>query len=138
MTTSLLVPPRELCETDAEVQAFERGRGPASLVGFAEVVENAFALRDVDWSALFRYASDHPGLIPVLSEAPAAIQRVFGPAPLVLDLVVDPEEAWEELFIVIVTTRPVDQALSQLRQLDANWFADAARRANFTVNVTVE
>ena len=138
MTTSLLVPPRELCETDAEVQAFERSRGPASLVDLAEIVENSFAFRDVDWSRLFRYASEHPEAIPVLSEAPVAIRQLFGPAPLVLDLVVDPEEAWEELFIVIITTRPVDQALSRLRQLDADWFVDAARRAKFTVNVTVE
>ena len=138
MTTSLLVPPRELCETDAEVQAFERSRGPASLVDLVEIVENSFALRDVDWSRLFRYASEHPEVISVLSEAPGAIRQGFGPASLVLDLVVDPEEAWEELFIVIITTRPVDQALSRLRQLDADWFVDAARRAKFTVNVTVE
>ena len=138
MTTALLVPPRELCETEVEVQAFERSRGPASLVDLAEVVENSFALRDVDWSRLFRYASEHPEVIEVLAEASAAVREVFGSARLFLDLVVDPEEEWEELFIVIVTKDSVDQSLRQLRQLDANWFGDAERRANFLVNVTVE
>ena len=74
----------------------------------------------------------------VLSEAPEAIRRVFGEGRLALELVVDPEEGWEELFIVIPTTGPTDQALRQLRQLDASWFGDAARRTKFAFNVIIE
>lgn len=138
MTTSQLALPRDLCKSDVELHAFERNRGPVSLVRLAETVENSFTLRQGDWSALFRYASEHPEVVPVISDAPTAIRKVFGSAPLVLDLVVDPEEAWEELFIVIVTTDSVDQSLRQLRKLDASWFGDAERQANFLINVTVE
>jgi len=54
------------------------------------------------------------------------------------DLVTDPEEDREALFIVIPTTGPTELALRRLRQLDATWFDAAARRANFALNVTVE
>ena len=46
------------------------------------------------------------------------------------DLVTDPEEDREALFIVIPTTGPTELALRRLRQLDATWFDAAARRAN--------
>jgi len=138
MTTSSLASPHDLCATDAEERAFERNRRPAFLVEFAEVVENSFALRDADWSALFHYVGERLELVSVLSEAPRAIRQVFGQVQPVLDLVTDPEEDWEELFIVIPTTGPTDQALRRLRQLDANWFGEAARRAKFAFNVTVE
>ncbi len=111
---------------------------PSSLVELAELVESALTLRDADWGALFRYAGMHPEVVSALSEAPAAVRRVFGEVRPALELVVDPEEGWEELFIVIPPTGPTDQALRQLRQLDANWFGDAARRARFAFNVTVE
>jgi len=55
-----------------------------------------------------------------------------------LDLVSDPEEDREALFIVIPTTGPTELALRRLRQLDATWFDAAARRAGFALNVTVE
>ena len=83
-------------------------------------------------------ATAYPEVGSLLSEAPGAIQQVFGQVRPVLELVVDPEENWEELFIVIPTAGSTDQALRQLRQLDANWFGDAARRAKFSANVTIE
>lgn len=138
MTGSQLALPRDLCKTDADTQAFERNRRPASLVQLAETVENFFTLRNADWGSLFRYASEHPDVVSLLSEAPGAIRLVFGDVRPALELVVDPEENWEELFVVIPTSGSTDQALHQLRQLDANWFGDAARRAKFSANVTVE
>jgi hypothetical protein len=103
------------------------------------VIENFFTLRNVDWGALFRYAREHPEVVSLLCEAPSAIRPVFGlDVRPVLELVVDPEENWEELFIVIPTSESTDQALRLLRLLDANWFNDAARRAKFSANVMVE
>ena len=138
MVGSLLASPRDLCTTDADVEAFERNRRPASFVRLVEIVENGFLLRNTDWGALFRYASEHPEVVSLLSEGPEAIRPVFGAVRPVLELVVDPEEDWEELFIVIPTSGSTDQALQQLKQLEASWFTEAARRAKFSVNVTVE
>lgn len=138
MATSSLASPRDLCTTEADKRSFERNRTTSPLVTTAEIVENSFTLRDVDWSTLFRYVSEHPAIVPVLSEAPAAISMVFGEVRPLLELAADPEEDREELFIVIPTTEPTEGALRRLRRLDATWFDAAARRANFALNVTVE
>ncbi len=123
MTASSLASPHDLCTTEADERSFERNRTTLLPVTLAEIVENSFTPRDVDWSALFRYARENPQIVAVLSEAPAAISRVFGR---------------EALFIVIPTTGPTELALRRLRQLDATWFDAAARSANFALNVTVE
>ncbi|MBI2555785.1 MAG: hypothetical protein HYV92_15465 [Candidatus Rokubacteria bacterium] len=131
---SLLTPPSELCSTRDDRTAFEDARRCTSLVEFLEA---HYALRDVDWGSLFSYFLEHQGAVHVLLEAPAAIQRVFGEVRPLLDLVADPEEGWEELFIVVPTREPAGRALEQLKQLDAEWFAESARQAQFAVNVTV-
>lgn len=138
MTASSLASPHDLCTSEADERSFERNRTASLPVKVAEIVENSFTPRDVDWSDLFRYASEHPQIVSVLSEAPTAISKVFGEVRPLLDLVTDPEEDREALFIVIPTTGPTELALRRLRQLDATWFDAAARRANFALNVTVE
>ena len=76
--------------------------------------------------------------MPVLLEAPRAIHQVFGAVRPKLDLVTDPEDGWEKLFIVVPTGEPVAQALARLRRLDVTWLAEATRRARFAINVTIE
>jgi hypothetical protein len=131
---SLLTPPSQLCSTREERRAFEDARRCTSLVEFLQV---HYALRQVDWGGLFSYLLEHEGAVAVLLEAPAAIRQVFGEVRPLLDLVADPEEGWEELFIVVPTREPAGRALEHLKQLDTEWFAESARRANFAVNVTV-
>lgn len=138
MTTGYLVPVAELYEAAEDKQAFEQSRSSVSLANLAEVVENRFALRETDWSSLFSYVSKHREALPILLEAPEAIREVFGDVRPILDLVNDPEEGWEELFIVIPVREAAPKALERLERLDSIWFAYAVRRAKFSVNVTVE
>jgi len=138
MTTGYLVSVAELYEAPEDKQAFQQSRSSLSLANLAEVVENHFALRETDWSSLFSYVSKHWEALPILLEAPEVIRGVFGDVRPILDLVSDPEEGWEELFIVIPVREPAVKALERLERLDSIWFAHAVRRAKFSVNVTVE
>ena len=138
MAALSLAAPHDLYDTRAERGAFEETRRPAFLVHVAEVVENSFVLRDADWDGLFSYIVQHWEMGPVLLEAPEAIRKIFGEVRLTLDLVKDPEEGWEQLFIVVMGREPVAQAVERLRRLDQSWFADAARLARFAINVTIE
>lgn len=128
----------ELYDTIEERQAFEENRRPASLVDLAETVGAQFTLRDADWGSLFAYIVKHWDVLPVLVEAQEAIRAVFGEVRPILDLVTDPEEGWEELFVVVPVRDPVPRALERLKQLDSAWFARATRRAGFAINVTIE
>lgn len=134
MGASLLAPPRELCNTPEERAAFDEARRSTSV---GEFLDTHFSLRDADWGGLLSYLLQHREVVRVLLEAPAAIRQVFGEVRPVLDLVTDPEEGWEELFIVVLTRESAVQALDRLKRLDAEWFADSARRAHFAINVTL-
>jgi len=138
MTTATLAPPAELVDDPADERVFEDSRILASLALSAEVIQAGFVLREGDWSDLFRYLTAHPLTLSVLREAPQAIREVFGEVRPFLDLVADPEEGWKELFIVVPVHEPPHEAVAKLRQLDATWLVEAARRAGFAINVTVE
>jgi hypothetical protein len=136
--STLLASADALFDSASEATEFNASRCPAALGALFDKVENHFRLRDADWDTLFRYALRHPQSIPVLAEAPEAIRRVFGPVRPFVDLVEDPEEDREELFIVVPTREPARQALDRLARLDAEWFNVAARRSGFAITVTVE
>lgn len=61
-------------------------------------------------------------LIDILFEAPSKIFEVFGKVPLYLELHRDPEEDWEELFIVIKTSYNPEKAVSLMDELGEKWF----------------
>lgn len=138
MTTSGLASVDELYATIEERQAFEENRRPVSLVDLAEAVAAEFTLRDADWGSLFAYIVKHWEVLPVLIEARGAIRGVFGEVRPILDLVTDPDEGWEKLFVVIPVQESVPRALERLKELDSTWFLGAARRAGFAINVTIE
>jgi hypothetical protein len=138
MTTRSLASVDDLCDTAEEKRAFEQNRRPVTLVDLANEVDARFDRRDLDWSTLFSYVVKHWEVLPILLEAPGAIRGVFGEVRPILELVTDPEEGWEELFIVVPTRETISRALARLKQLDAIWFVRASRRAGFAVNVTIE
>ncbi len=135
MRTSYLTPPSQLYDTPEEAQAFEEGRRSALLVQMTD----DFDVRDGDWGSVFAYLQQHPQALSVLLEAPEAIREAFGNVRPILDIVIEPAEGWEELFVV-VPSREDDSArsLQRLRRLDEEWFGEAARRADFSINVTTE
>ena len=136
--STLLASADDLYDSTADAAAFNESRRLAALGTLVDEVPEHFKLRDVDWNTLLQYVVRHPEVIDVIAEAPVAIRRIFGPVRPFLDLVRDPEEGWESLFIAVPTNEPARQALNRLQALDAQWFGDAARRSGFALIVTIE
>lgn len=61
-------------------------------------------------------------VIEVLKDAPNHITKLFGNVPLHLEVVHDPEENFELLFIDIKTDLPASSAVDLLDMLDDEWW----------------
>ncbi len=77
-------------------------------------------------------------LLNVLLEAPYYIEHVFGRVPLYLELHSDPEENWDELFIVIKTNLPAKEAVKREMQLFDLWFSNVIQKVGNRLNYTEE
>lgn len=85
---------------------------------------------------VLQFIERHPHLVPLLFEAPQQIFSIFGKdAELTLELHKDPEEAYDELFVVIKTKRT--DAIELLEKLD-KWFLRVAKAVDNKLNFTVE
>lgn len=85
---------------------------------------------------VLQFIEGHPYLLPLLHEAPQHIFSIFGKdAELALKLHKDPEEAYDELFVVIRTKRT--DAVELLEKLD-KWFLRVAKDVDNKLNFTVE
>lgn len=81
----------------------------------------------------------HNQLINILLEAPKWIKKIFGDSVKVhLRVYFDPEEDYEELFIVIKTSLSPEGALNLLNILDEEWFIKVVDRTGGYLNITEE
>ncbi len=81
----------------------------------------------------------HTFLLSLLVEAPEQMEGIFGlDARLFLELDEDPEENFDELFIVIETDRDQEDALALLSKLDDTWFLKVLPKTRNLLNITVE
>lgn len=105
--------------------------------GVLQQLVKAYTL--VNERQILDFLGHHPHLGPILRDAPDVIQTLFGgQVQLKLEVHRDPEEDWEELFIVIQTLKQPAQALQLLDQLDEAWLASVEQQADYLLNVTVE
>lgn len=77
-------------------------------------------------------------LIEILLEAPTHIYRIFGQVPMELELHHDPEEGWEELFIVIKSAYSAEEAIRLENKLAEEWFLDRMKDTRGKLNITEE
>ncbi len=77
-------------------------------------------------------------LIPILVKGHERITKIFGNVPLYLELHSDPEEGWEELFIVIKTSYPAEKAFELENKLFKEWFIEVMDKVNGRLNFTEE
>ncbi|MBP9019704.1 MAG: hypothetical protein KBG04_07805 [Bacteroidales bacterium] len=77
-------------------------------------------------------------LILILKEAPNYIYRVFGRVPIYLELHSDPEEDWNELFIIIKSSLSADEAINREKELFDIWFSRIVHRVGNRLNYTEE
>lgn len=93
----------------------------------------------VNGQQILKFLDRHPHLGQILLDATHAIHTLFGEqVQLKLEVHRDPEEDWEELFIVIQTPKQPAEALQLLDRLDEAWLASAEQQASYLLNVTVE
>ena len=78
-------------------------------------------------------------LVDILKEAPENIYRIFGRSiKLILELHSDPEEEWDELFIVIKSPYTAEKAVALERKLFNEWFVHIMDKVNNKLNFTEE
>jgi hypothetical protein len=77
-------------------------------------------------------------LISILQEAPEQIYRIFGLVPICLELHHDPEEGWDELFIVIKSSYPTEKAFELEKKLFDEWFIHIMDKIGNKLNFTEE
>jgi len=78
-------------------------------------------------------------LIKILEEAPAYIYKIFGKnIKLFLELHSDPEENWDELFIIIKSSYPPEKAYELERKLFNEWFINIIKIVGNKLNFTEE
>jgi len=81
----------------------------------------------------------HKELINILLDAPKWIKKIFGESVRIhLRVHADPEEDYEELFIVIKTSLKPEEALNRLNVLDEEWFIKVIDRTGGYLNITEE
>jgi len=77
-------------------------------------------------------------LIQILLDAQKHIYKVFGQVPIYLELYHDPEEEWDELFILIKTQYSPEEAVNLENQLFEEWFASILDKVSGRLNFTEE
>jgi len=90
-------------------------------------------------AAVIQFINDHPFLLNILFEAPRHIFSIFGRnVPLYLELHHDPEESWDELFIVIKTGYSAEKAINLENRLVEEWFLDRIKETKGKLNIMEE
>lgn len=101
-------------------------------------VLRSYRVRPADRRQVRKFLDEHPYLFALLAEAVPHLRQVFGDAPVYLDLDVDPETGFEELFGIIIVPEEMENVWQVLRRFDDAWFLAQTKRTrgrlNFTIN----
>jgi len=93
----------------------------------------------VDKEKIIDFLFANSDLIPILLEAPKYIYEIFGQnVPIDLELYSDPEEEWDELFIVIKSPYSAEKAIELEKKLFDEWFINIIDKINNRLNFTEE
>jgi len=85
-----------------------------------------------------RFLLSNTDLIEILLEAHEHIFRIFGHVPICLELHHDPEEDWNELFIVIKSSYKPEKAIELEERLFNEWFIRISNKVAGRLNFTEE
>jgi hypothetical protein len=90
-------------------------------------------------TAIVSFIVEHSFLLSLLLEAYKHIYRIFGRGvKLQLELNRDPEENFDELFIVIKSSYSAEEAQERLNKLDQVWFLNILNKVQGKLNITEE
>lgn len=108
---------------------------PPVVEAFREL-ENLYIFENSKEIKNFLLTNDY--LIEILFEAPEHIYRIFGQVPVRLELHRDPEEGWDELFIVIKSSYSAEEAFKLENRLAEEWFLNRIKDTRGRLNITEE
>ena len=107
-----------------------------TLQGQINLIEQHYTLKNPEEVRIF--LSSNSDIIPYLMEAPFEIYRIFGQVPIYLELHHDPEEEWDELFIVIKTDYAAEKAVELEDRLFKEWFSEILDKVKGRLNFIEE
>ena len=85
------------------------------------------------------FLKQHPYLLLLLQEGKERIFSTFGKkVKLYLEIHHDPEEGWEELFVVIRSPYNAEEAIRLENKLAEEWFLDRMKETRGKLNITGE
>ena len=85
------------------------------------------------------FLKSHPNLIDFLQESYYYLYKFFGPnAKHILEVVSDPENNHQTLFVFIHTSLSINKALAKLDKFDDEWFLDHFDQVDGDLNFNLE
>lgn len=99
-------------------------------------LESAFAVEAPE--PIRQFLRENPFMEDVLWTAREQLGRYFGDASLALRLSQYPEEATNELLLLVRTSLPASEALSILDRFDTEWWLDALPLAQYKLTIKLE
>jgi hypothetical protein len=117
---------------------WQRPRGEGLAAHLAEVFQ-LYEVPEDQRDKIIAYVQQYRGVAHALRKAVPELERVFGKTSRRLDIEVDPESGWEELFGVVLLKEYPENAFELLHNFD-QWFlqAPAEVRMNRNFNVVTE
>jgi len=113
-------------------------KGHAVTIAFNEI-EDMYEIPEEHKEKIRVFLEEHEYLSPILGEAKGKIASVFGEdVHLCLELHNDPEEVWNELFIVIRSEYNAAEALRLENKLAEEWFLDRMEDIKGRLNIVEE
>lgn len=92
-----------------------------------------------DRQQVLAYLERHPHLVPLLVDVAAAIGQFFPPEDRpYLQVIDDPDTQTVQLYAIVRTSLPPDEADERLDRLDEEWWLDAVERAHGDLTIDVE
>lgn len=105
-----------------------------------DAIKDIFSLYEVRLPhEVKEYLLSNQFLVDIIIEANEKITNIFGTnVAKILELEIDPEEGFEELFIVIRSSLPPAEGRKRLNFLMDNWFLEVLERTEGKLNITEE
>jgi len=103
-----------------------------------EEIINLYELIPGNKKVITDFLSEHQQLIPVLINTISHIKQIFGESDVRLELNIDPEEGWSELWGIIISKKPRNIAHSLLERLDREWLAKLNRESRIGIDLNFD
>jgi len=122
---------KNLMEQSVEISFFLEFQRNIKLLKDIYTFENPYDIIKFLWTNQF--------LIEILFEAQEQIKKIFG-EEIILDLELhhDPEENWDELFIIIKSSYSAEKAVELEKKLFEDWFVYRMDSTKGKLNITEE